>query len=318
MTASGNEHNIASGATSGSRDAGPTNWHELGRDQLLRLKDGRALSVRHYGDENGLPVAFFHGWPGTRYEACFGDGPASEAGVHLIGFDRPGFGRSDYKRKHTFGSWPDDVAEAMTLLGADRFAVVGVSGGGPFALACAARIPKRLFGVGVVSGGVPHDAPGIPEAFRKNLVIFKIGRYAPFLVRGLLWMMRRKLQKNPDDLREYLLPRVGASDKAILERDDVADALRADQLEAYAGGTKGPTHEALLLVKPWDFKPEDIPVEVHVWQGDADIQVSIESVRWLLTKIRNGVPHFIDGGGHYFIVDAFPEILAAVTADARK
>ena len=73
-----------------------------------------------------------------------------------------------------------------------------------------------------------------------------------------------------------------------------------------------------LLVTPWDFRPEDITMPVHIWQGTADIQVSVESVRYLIGKLRNGIEHIIEGGGHYFIADKFPEILASVTESVRS
>jgi pimeloyl-ACP methyl ester carboxylesterase len=284
-----------------------------GRDEILPLSDGRKLSVRHFGDEDGVAVAFFHGWPGSRLEAGLGHDDAAAAGVHLIGFDRPGFGLSDHKRGRTLSSWPADVAEGMSLMRIDKFSVIGISGGGPFALACAAKIPERLIGAASVCGIAPPEAPGIPKAFKRNMVIFKIGRYVRPLPHLLLRMMIRKQRKQPNDMMEYLLPRVPPSDRVILERPEMAEALTADQAEAYRGGTNGPVLESRLFVTPWDFRPEDITMPVHIWQGTADIQVTVESVRYLLGKLQHGVGHFIDGGGHYFIADRFPEVLASVT-----
>jgi len=286
-----------------------------GRDEVVRLKDGRALGMAHYGDPAGTPVFFFHGFPGSRFEGILLGEPAEAAGVHLIALDRPGFGLSDFAKGRTIGSWADDVAQVANQLGFDRFGAIGVSGGGPFVLACAARLADRLLGVAFVSGGTPPGAPttpGMKSAFESNAKIFRLGRYVPIIPRGLIWYMARKTRRNPDDLREYLLPRVPPSDIAQLERDEVADVLRADQLEAMNQGSRGPAYEILLHIDPWDFRLEDIKIPVHVWQGDADVQVDPGSVRWLVDQLPNAIPHFIPGGGHYsVIIEEASEILAA-------
>ncbi|MBW3661716.1 MAG: alpha/beta hydrolase, partial [Actinobacteria bacterium] len=173
-----------------------------GRDQVVKLRVGRGIGAAHYGDPNGTPVFLFHGFPGSRLEGMLADEPASEAGVHLIALDRPGFGLSDFAPRRTVSSWADDVAEVATILGIDRFGVIGVSGGGPFALACAARIPDRLLGVAFVCGGPPPEAPTTQEsAFENNAKIFRLGRYVPIIPRMLNAYMARKTRRNPDDMR---------------------------------------------------------------------------------------------------------------------
>jgi pimeloyl-ACP methyl ester carboxylesterase len=285
--------------------------------EVVELKDGRALGLAHFGDRSGVPVFFFHGFPGSRLEAGLIDEPATAAAVHVIALDRPGFGLSDYAPRRTIGSWADDVAGVAAALGIERFGVVGVSGGGPYALACARRLSDRLTGAAFVSGAPPPEAPGTASAFRRNAGIFKIGRVAPFVPRMLFDYMSWKLRRNPNDLRDYLLPIVPPADRVQLERDDVADLLRRDQLEAFRHGTRGPARESLLLVSPWDFHLENIRMPVHVWQGEADIQVSPEGARWLVSRLPHGVPHFIPGGGHYSVIlEDAPAILAAVVGRA--
>lgn len=288
---------------------------QKGRDQVVKLKSGRGLGMAHYGDPEGTPVFFFHGFPGSRFEGMLLGEPASEAGVHLIALDRPGFGLSDFAPNSTIGSWADDVAEVATILGIDRFGVIGVSGGGPFTLACAARIPDRLLGVAFVSGGPPPEAPTTQEsAFESNAKIFRLGRYIPIIPRMMIAYMARKTRNNPDDLRDYLLPRVPPADRVHLERDELADTLRADQLEAMRQGARGPAHEILLHIDPWDFPWQNIQTPVHVWQGDADVQVDPGSVRWMVDRLPNAIPHYIPDGGHYsVIVEEVPHILTAAT-----
>ena len=112
----------------------------------LRLSDGRALGYAQYGDPEGRPLFFSHGTPGSRTLAQLFDAGARRDGVRLIAPERPGFGRSDFLPDRTFADWPDDVSELADALGFDRFAVAGSSGGGPYAAACAWKLPERLTG----------------------------------------------------------------------------------------------------------------------------------------------------------------------------
>ena len=101
------------------------------------LPDGRSLGYAAYGDPQGKPLFFFHGFPSSRLEAQFTEGVAGRLGARIIAIDRPGFGRSDFKKERRIRDWPDDVLALADALGIDRFAVLGVSGGGPYAAACA-------------------------------------------------------------------------------------------------------------------------------------------------------------------------------------
>ena len=106
----------------------------------IRLQDGRRLGYADLGDAGGTPVFYFHGFPSSRLEACMVEEHARRLGVRLLAVDRPGYGLSDDLPGRTIPDWPDDVVALADALGLERFAVVGSSGGGPYAIACAARI----------------------------------------------------------------------------------------------------------------------------------------------------------------------------------
>lgn len=125
---------------------------EAPAQRVLRLSDGRALAYREWGDLAGSPVVFVHGSPGSSVWSPDPHQDATRAAaVRLIAVDRPGFGGSDVLPGLTFGGWAADVAELADGLGLERFAMVGLSGGGPWAAACAALIPERLAAVGIAS-----------------------------------------------------------------------------------------------------------------------------------------------------------------------
>jgi pimeloyl-ACP methyl ester carboxylesterase len=123
----------------------------------LSLSDGRKLGFAEFGEMQGKPVFYFHGFPGSRLEARLAEKISRDSHIRFIGIDRPGFGVSGFKPKRTLLDWPDDVIELADALGIDRFSTLGVSGGGPFAAACAHQIPDRLISVGIVCGMGPVD-----------------------------------------------------------------------------------------------------------------------------------------------------------------
>ena len=129
------------------------------------LPRSRRLGFAEFGVPDGRPVFWFHGTPGARRqippEARLA---AVERGVRLIGIDRPGVGDSTAHVYSSFAAWARDIAEVADRLGVERFGLIGLSGGGPYVLACAHSLPQRIV-AGAVLGGVapavgPDAAPG--------------------------------------------------------------------------------------------------------------------------------------------------------------
>jgi pimeloyl-ACP methyl ester carboxylesterase len=128
-------------------------------DGTLLLGDGRKLGYAQYGRPDGEPLFYFHGHPGSRLEARFAHRAAAEAGLRVVALDRPGYGLSDFQPGRVITGWPADVAEAADLLRIGKFSVAGASGGGPYALACAWRLPGRVIRAAVISGVGPLPGP---------------------------------------------------------------------------------------------------------------------------------------------------------------
>lgn len=106
-------------------------------DKTINLHDGRSLGYADFGDPDGTPMFHFHGFPGSRLKAKLLSDAAGRHGVHLIGVVRPGMGLSDFQPGRKLLDWPNDVIELALDLELETFAVEGVSGGGPYAAACA-------------------------------------------------------------------------------------------------------------------------------------------------------------------------------------
>ena len=139
----------------------------------ITLREGRRLSFTEFGDGQGKPVFYFHGFPGSRLEAKMADRISHQSRIRFIGIDRPGYGLSSCKVARTISDWADDVVQLAVALNIRQFSILGVSGGGPYVAACAYQIRHRINLVGIVCGMGPVDVPG--------------------LTRDMLWTYRRGL-----------------------------------------------------------------------------------------------------------------------------
>ncbi|HEX6301470.1 MAG TPA: alpha/beta hydrolase [Acidimicrobiia bacterium] len=129
----------------------------------IRLSSGRHLDYFATGPRDAPAVLYCHGTPGSRFELLLAR-PALERNhvdMRLIALNRPGYGTSSFVSAHGFLPWARDSDEAADRLGLDRFAVLGASGGSPFALACAHTLGDRIRKVAIVAGVAPPDTPGM-------------------------------------------------------------------------------------------------------------------------------------------------------------
>jgi pimeloyl-ACP methyl ester carboxylesterase len=284
------------------------------KGDTLRLRDGRELAYAEYGDPDGRPLMLFHGNPSSRLSwGLIPDSPFRPC-LRLIAPDRPGFGRSDFQPGRQLLDWPNDVCELADALALNRFAVLGVSGGGPATLACAWKIPERLTAAGVVSSPCPTDVSGVTEKrSRTNRTLFFLTQHAPPLVRlnmaFLAYLARR------DRLVERLVYKMANVDKAIVERPEIREYLAMGFAEALRQGGAGSAHELVINHgRPWGFALEDIHIGVHSRQGEEDPSVPPAMGRYLAQTIPNCKATFIPGAGHLWIVDHVGEVLDALVA----
>jgi pimeloyl-ACP methyl ester carboxylesterase len=280
-------------------------------DRTIRLRDGRRLGYAEWGDPGGRPLLFFHGWPGSRVEGRLGDEAARAKGVRLIALDRPGMGLSDYQPRRMLADWPDDVVQLTAALGLDRFAVLGISGGGPYAAACAWKLSEQLTGTGIVSCLAPFDVPGVIAGMgrRNRLSLQLVGRLA-VLRRVLMARMALSVRRRPDRILESGVE--AAVDKKYLDRPDVRKILVESLSEAFRSGSRGPAWEMGLYARPWGFRLEDIRTPVHLSHGEQDANAPVSMGRYLATVIPESRASFYPGEGHLHFVDRLPDIFAAV------
>lgn len=271
----------------------------------VQLRDGRRLGYDEWGPADGFPVLGFLGTPLSRL-AHLGDEAPEAAGVRLILVDRPGYGRSDFQPGRILLDWPGDVAQLADALGHDRFAVFGMSGGGPHAAACGYALPDRVSAVGLVSSPGPvWDQPQLRYSLppHRQPLVELAARDREAAARVLLEDCRRQLDEaaRGDDQRD------SSVDPAIRER------LRAATAESAARGPEGYAHDLLILfVSPWGFAPEEISVPTLIWHGDRDPAVPLDIARFFARTIPGSSLTVIPGEGHLVLWSHAQQILAAL------
>ena len=270
-------------------------------NQRVRLRDGRHLGFAEFGAETGAPLLYFHGWPSSRLEAEAVHPLCLELGVRLIAPDRPGIGLSDFCRGRTLLDFTSDVTQLTQHLGLGRFAVLGVSGGGPYATACAARIPERLSATLLVCSVGPADAPDATrDMVAVNRYLLSVARHFPRIAQCLagacMWAIWRKgEQAIPKQIEARLPP----ADRQALESQDLRRILTASSAEALRHGTRGAAADGLLYGRPWGFRLSEIHAPVFLWHGEADVIVPATMGRYLAAQIPGCEAHFYPDEGHF-------------------
>src|SRR5690242_9051910 len=156
--------------------------------------DGRRLAYAEHGDPSGQPVLMFHGSPGSRVQSHPDVSIARELGLRVLTVDRPGYGLSDRHPGRALLDWPADVEALADALGLGRFPIIGVSGGGPHAAACAFRLPHRVTRLALASSAGPFDVPELISWVKlADRMMFPLARRAPGLLGWLLSALLRSL-----------------------------------------------------------------------------------------------------------------------------
>jgi pimeloyl-ACP methyl ester carboxylesterase len=261
------------------------------------------------GRPHGKPLLYCHGWPSCRAEGRLADQPAKASRVRMIAPDRPGIGLSDFQPRRRLVDWPDDAAQLADALGLARFAVLGVSGGGPYAAACAWKLPQRLTGAGIVSGFGPLDVPGATAGMtRQNRLLFRVVGRLPVLPRLLMGLTAVQARRRPDRLLDRTS--VAAVDRAGWQR--VREVFQASLPETFRAGGRGPAWELRLYARPWGFGLQDVRMPVHLWHGEQDANAPVAMGRHLAAAIPDCRTRFYPGEGHLHFVERLPEVLRTV------
>ena len=275
----------------------------------IRLRNGRLLGYAEGGDPDGVPVLYFHGFPGSRLEATLFPVP----GVRLIGVDRPGYGLSTPDRHRRLTDWPADIAEFADRVGLDRFGVIGLSGGGPYGAMVAHALSDRVSALALVCGLGPPDAPGMMAGRLKLLGSVGQSRLARF---GLSQLARRLIHSDRAMMRlkrvRDRMPRAGAD--IDLMRGGLDNAMLANWREGLARSSLGMSTDARIYGEDWPFDPSVIAVPTTIWHGRADTIVPVSIGEYYAKAMPEAEAHFPESDGHFSVVVNGIERIAAFLA----
>jgi len=281
--------------------------------QWTTLPDGRRLAYASWGDAKGTPCFLFHGWPGSRLMGLLLDDLCRRRGVRLLAPDRPGFGRSDLQPGRTLPHWPADVAGLADALGIDQFGVIGISNGGPYALACGALIPERLTGLAVVSGMGPIHLEGGRQTLSSQVQLtFSLNAVSPLASEVVVWALALGARLAPVLMASQMRLAAPPSDLAVLDRPEVIDALKREYAEAFVQGAEGLNLEIGLMRSRWGFSLSTIGLPVHLFHGEQDANVPVALAQQVVAELTDPRATFIEGAAHYWYVDHFSEVLDAL------
>lgn len=279
---------------------------------MVRLRDGRRLGYAESGDPHGRPVFFFHGF-GTTRVVCPPDQPAVELGLRLIAVDRPGIGLSEASPGRSLLDWPADVAELADRLALDSFAIVGWSGGGPYALACGRALADRVRAVALVSAPAPLAGTSHPDYLRRmDRHAVRAADRAPWVIRLALWHWGRGQRRDAERFFERSVAEMCAADQAVLAEPELRGRMIANSAELYRQGGRGMYDEALVLARPWGFDLADLAMPVDIWQGGRDETVPLAMARHLAEGIPQARLRLFTDEGHHLLYSHWPRILAAL------
>lgn len=270
----------------------------------LTLSDGRMLGYRVYGDPQGAPVYFFHGLPGSHEQAALVAEQAARAGVALVAFDRPGFGDSSPADGAAIGAIVEDAAELADRLGHERFAVLGTSCGGPYALACARLLRRRVTGVGLLAGIAPMDRPELRRGQLPLLrLMFALARRHAGLIAPLLALDRLMFRRSPERAVRALARLLTPPDRALLARDALLRQRFGHSLaRAYAQGIAGAREEARRIAGLRSDSLAGIHVPVHIYQSGQDRNVPPAMAEYMAERLPTARLHQRPAEGHLSIL----------------
>ena len=300
------------------------------KEQSVRLRDGRTLAYAEAGDPSGFPVVSCHGTPSCRFPGEWAQA-AEAAGARFVQADRPGYGLSDFNPEQTLLRCAADVAQLTDALRLEHFAVVGTSGGGPYAAACAHAFPDRVTALGLVCGVGPFwDVPEIDADVTEESggwirELIDLARSDPNAAAAHAEEECRRdaemAEGDPADWVRYWFESEStpSADRELVtqgeQRADMVAALR----EALRSGIDGYVQDELILtVRPWGFRPEEITVPAYLWHGERDTLAPAAGARYLARLIPGCRACFFRDEAHMISQRHGEEILRTLVEASRR
>ncbi|MEX1080794.1 MAG: alpha/beta hydrolase [Halofilum sp. (in: g-proteobacteria)] len=280
----------------------------------LYLSDGRWLAWREFGAPAGIPVIYCHGFPGCSAEAGILAQAAGHVGIRLIAPDRPGFGQSSPSNEARLSTWPADVDALLRHLGLERCRMLGMSGGGPYALACGAALGSRVEAIALLGALGPLDTPearrGMSPMARASVYL---ARRHPCLQAALFHALAALLRRAPAVVLRLMLAGEAAADRAVLAEPALRDTLLGGMRGAVRQGARPAIAELRAYAARWPFTLADVSVDVVLWHGEDDPVVPPQHAHTMAGELPRASCRLLPGEAHFSLpIDWGGEIFRAL------
>jgi pimeloyl-ACP methyl ester carboxylesterase len=283
-------------------------------DQSLQLADGRRLGFRVYGDPQGVPILFLHGTPGSRLKFSIAHEAGRRLELAILAPDRWGYGLTEAPAKPSLRAFADDMAALMDRAG-HRFAVGGISGGGPYAAAVAACLPSRVAALALVSPvGLIADAglgPSLPLLHRLRFTVLP---RRPRTVSTAMRAYRWSLAHTPRLVGRLATWRTPRPDRRLIRRGEVGPRLLRSFSEGLRPGTAGPNIDLGIFGRPWNVDLAGIRAPARLWIGSRDSNVPIAAALALAQRISDCVVTEVPNAGHLWVSVHHNDVLAWIAS----
>lgn len=279
--------------------------------------DGLSIGYAEYGDPQGFPVLYCHGTPGSSAECELADKAARRHGLRFIALDRPGYGDTDAAHAMGYAAWAQVVMQLLQRLGITRYAVLGISGGGPNALALAAADVERVTALVLVCPLGPMALPVLAHVSRS--IVQCLLRCVQRMPRWTDWFLLRPIAAVGRTLPRFAVGIMrfynSDADRQCLSRPAVVELLSKNMRQAFKQGSAGGARDLRLMTNPWDFALQGIALPVKLWHGTADKLLAPEHSRWIAAQLAHAEVQFVPGAGHFSLpfdhIEAIMDDLAA-------
>jgi pimeloyl-ACP methyl ester carboxylesterase len=279
---------------------------------MISTRTGRTLEVREYGDPRGQPLFFFHGLIGSHYQASYIAERARSHGLRIIAPNRPGVGRSEFVERRTAVEVVPDVEDMARALGLDRFGLIGISGGTPYALACLHRLGERIRSIAILSGMGPVDLPGgLRGMDRRRWIALELGSRYPGLARREAARWGERFRADPRGFLQTLVSTWCQPDRDLFRRDDIFDLFLCDLHQVFSEGRGSETFaQDLWLYRHNGFSLDSLPREPRVvlWHGLQDTIVP-PAMCWAMAQRLPSCEAHLVPGGHFVAATIAEEII---------
>jgi pimeloyl-ACP methyl ester carboxylesterase len=247
---------------------GTGNRHGLRDDGGMQVRrgDGRVIAVGVAGQPGGTPVLFSHGLADSRLSAQQFTEAARDLGLRLVAPDRPGIGRTDPRRLRRLADWAEDAALVLDAVDTGPVALLGVSAGGPFAAACAARLDGRVRSLTLVSALGPPGWPTRGMAPGQRLAL-QAARHVPAFGGWLLGRLAALARRRAGLFLRLATSELPGIDRRALAQPGRREAFLAGYAEAFRRGSRGVAQDLRVLTRPWGFELGSIAVPASIHHG---------------------------------------------------